>query len=214
MKRATRGGNWTETELKEYASKYKAFTIPVQLQIHGKQRILNLMEVEKILRSAQSIALGDCFCRKKVRKCNSPLDTCLSLNKTAEELITKGLSAKIDLEYALKTLKRAHEAGLVHVTYAIPGKDKPEYICSCCSCCCHSLSGLIKFGMISAVEPSIYIAKSNVQTCINCGKCAERCQFKARSFQDGKMEFDKKRCFGCGLCVTTCPTESIELVSR
>jgi NAD-dependent dihydropyrimidine dehydrogenase PreA subunit len=26
--------------------------------------------------------------------------------------------------------------------------------------------------------------------------------------------FDQTKCFGCGLCVTTCPTKSITLVER
>jgi Pyruvate/2-oxoacid:ferredoxin oxidoreductase delta subunit len=206
--------DWTKTELREYTRKYKAITIPVQVEIRGTQRVLNLTEVQRILANAELIALGECYCRKKVKRCNSPLDTCLSLDKKAEDLITRGLAVKVDLERAVRTLKHAHENGLVHVTYAIAGKEKPEYICSCCSCCCHSLSGLIRFGMINAVASSEYIASNNTQSCINCGKCVQRCPFKARTLQDGKMRFDKTRCFGCGLCVTTCPEGAISLVLR
>ncbi len=206
--------NWTETELKEYESRYKAVTIPVQVRIQGKQRILNLKEVKKILRAAQLIALGDCSCRNKVKKCDAPLDTCLSLNKKAESLISKGLVTRVNLERALKTLERAHEAGLVHITYTIRGKENPEYICSCCSCCCHSLAGLIRFGILGAVVPSKYVARDISQSCINCGKCVQRCPFKARTMEDGKMNFDKTKCFGCGLCASTCPSGSINLVLR
>lgn len=208
------GSDWTETELKKYANKFKAVTIPVKIDIQGKQRVLNLTEVEKFLANAKLIALGECYCRKKVKKCNSPLDTCMSLNKKAEELISRSLAIKVNLEHALKTLKHAHEAGLVHITYATTEEDNPEYICSCCSCCCHALSGLIRFGIINAVASSKYIASNDAQSCVNCGKCVQRCQFKARILQDGKMKFDKTRCFGCGLCVTTCPMESINLVLR
>ena len=206
--------NWTEIELKEYANKYKAVTIPVHVEIQGKQRVLNLKEVERILAEAELIALGECYCRKKIKGCNSPLDTCLSLNEKAKELICKDLAVKVNLEDALRTLKCAHEVGPVHITYAIAGKEKPEYICSCCSCCCHSLSGLIRFGFVNAVASSEYIASNNIHGCINCGKCIQRCQFKARTLQDGKMKFDETRCFGCGLCATTCPTGSISLVLR
>ncbi len=206
--------DWTEGELKEYTNKYKVITIPVQLEIRGKQRVLNLTEVERILSEAELIALGECYCRKKVKRCNSPVDTCLSLNKTAQELINRGSAVKVNIQRALRTLKRAHETGLVHVTATIAGKERPEYVCSCCSCCCHSLSGLIRFGIINAVTYSEYIASNNTQSCINCGKCVQRCQFKARTLQDGIMRFDQTRCFGCGLCVTTCPSGSISLVSR
>ena len=206
--------DWTEPELKEYAKKYNAVTIPVHVDIQGEQRVLNLTETEKILAEAELIGLGECYCRKKVNRCNSPLDTCLSLNKKAEDLTSRGLAVIVNLEHALKILKRTHEAGLVHITYAIAGKEKPEYICSCCSCCCHSLSGLIRFGIANAVVSSEYIASNNTESCVDCGKCVQRCPFKARMLQDGKMRFDEARCFGCGLCVTTCPEGAISLVLR
>jgi ferredoxin len=129
----------------------------------------------------------------------------------AERLIAKGLAKKVNLEEALSALKRAHEYGLVHVTYTYQEKEKPDVICSCCSCCCHSLAGLIRFGFLNAVVASKYVAVLNPETCINCGKCVERCQFKARWLEDGKVKFDKTRCFGCGVCVSTCPTGSISL---
>jgi NAD-dependent dihydropyrimidine dehydrogenase PreA subunit len=31
---------------------------------------------------------------------------------------------------------------------------------------------------------------------------------------DGKKRYDKTRCFGCGLCVSTCPEGAIKLVER
>jgi ferredoxin len=136
------------------------------------------------------------------------------LDKEAEDFITKGLAKKINLEKALEALKRSHEAGLVHITYTFKGKEKPEVICSCCSCCCHSMSALIRFGMPNAVIESKYIATNNPETCLDCGTCVERCQFKARHMKNEKMSFNSSRCFGCGLCVSTCPTQSISLIER
>ena len=205
--------NWTEAELRKFL-RYNGVTIPVQVEIQGKQRILNLTEVERVLVGAKDIALGECSCRKKIGRCDSPVDTCLSLGNRARELIAKGLAVKVDLNHALKTLKRAHEAGLVHITYTIIGREKPQYICSCCTCCCHSLSGLIGLGFLDAVVSSRYVASDKAQSCTDCGKCVQRCPFKARTLQNGKMRFDKTRCFGCGLCATTCPTGSISLVLR
>lgn len=207
--------DWSNEELKDSLGSIKsAVTVPVNLRFDGKQHILDLGEMEKILREARVISIGNCGCREKLHRCDSPLDTCFSLDEEAEESIGKGLAKKVSLSEALDALKRSHEAGLVHGTYTFQGKDKPQVICSCCSCCCHSLSALVRFGVPNPVVASKYVAETNTQTCIDCGKCVERCQFKARHLENGKMIYDRNRCFGCGLCVSTCSTGSISLIER
>lgn len=207
--------DWTSKEIEENLSPIKrAVTVPVNLRFDGKQRVLDLSEMEEILREARLISIGNCGCREKLHRCGAPLDTCFSLDKGAEELISKGLAKKVSLSEALAVLKRSHEAGLVHVTYTFHDKDKPGIICSCCSCCCQSLSALVRFGVHDAVIASKYVAETNNETCIDCGKCVERCQFEARKLENGKLGYDVTRCFGCGLCMSTCPTGSISLVER
>jgi len=194
--------------------KTRGATIPVNVYIEGKKAILDLTEMKKILENAKTIAIGDCACRTRVKKCNAPLDVCFSLDKTAEDRIKKGSVSKVSLEQALDTLKRSHEAGLVHITYTLEGKEKPKLVCSCCSCCCSVMRKMVRTGMPDVIATSKYVAQNNEETCINCGKCVERCQFKARSIINAKLVFNKAGCFGCGLCVSTCPTKSISLVSR
>ena len=207
--------DWTREELEEKLDSIDcAATIPVNLSINGRQTILDLTEVERVLRGARMISIGECGCREKLHRCDAPLDTCFGLDKQAEELVEKGLAKKASLDEALDALKRSHEAGLVHVTYTFKGKEKPEVICSCCSCCCHSLSALVRFGMSDAVVSSKFIAPTDPETCIDCGKCVTRCQFKVRRLEDGKLVYDKSKCFGCGLCLSTCPTGSISLIRR
>jgi Pyruvate/2-oxoacid:ferredoxin oxidoreductase delta subunit len=170
--------------------------------------------MQKLLEESELIAASNCACREKVHGCNAPLAVCFSINGRAKTLIDKGLAKKVTVEEALDALRRTHEAGLVHITLTIKGRNQPEVICSCCSCCCHSLSGLIRFGMSDAVVESKYVASYNSATCINCGKCVSRCQFKANNLENGKVKFDQIRCFGCGVCVSTCPTNSISLIPR
>lgn len=206
--------DWTREEIEEEISSHTAVTIPVNSRIEAQQLILDLSEMKRILNEAKLIALGECYCRKKYQKCDGPIDVCLNLDKEAEEFMSKGLAKKVDLEEALEALRRSHEAGLVHIAYTFTGKEKPEVICSCCSCCCHSMSALVRFGMPEAVTVSKYIAANNPKTCVGCGTCVERCQFKARQLKNGKMTYNSSRCFGCGLCVSTCPTQSNSLVNR
>ncbi len=207
--------DWTRKELEKKLSRISAaITIPVNLRIQGEQRILDFTEMQQILSEAKTISLGNCACREKVRGCNAPLDVCFCLDQAAENYMKKGRARKINLNEAMNTLERAHETGLVHITYTYEGKQKPEVICSCCSCCCHSLAALIRFGMPDAVLASRYVATFSPETCLQCGKCVERCQFKARRMENGVVKFDQTRCFGCGVCVSTCPTGSILLIPR
>ena len=206
--------DWTKEELMEQViDKVTPVTVPVNIAIHGKQTILNLSSVEDILRKADVIAVQECGCRAKLHKCDKPLDVCLTLDSRARDSMKEG-SRRVSLAQALVVLRRSHEAGLVHMAYTFKGSEKPDVICSCCSCCCHSLSAVVRFGIPDHVVASEYIAENNSETCSNCGTCVERCQFHARQLVDDKLAFNQAKCFGCGLCVTTCPTKSIKLIRR
>ncbi len=207
--------DWTKEELqKEYVDKMIAITLPVNISIHGQQAVLNLSSAEELLRDAEVIAVEDCSCRARWHKCDAPLDVCLSIDDEAREAMKRG-ARRISLAQALVVLQRSHKAGLVHMAYWYKDKEKPEIICSCCSCCCHSLSALVRFGIPEAAVASEYIAKQNYDTCSSCGTCVQRCQFKARQLNsDNKLVFNPAKCFGCGLCVSTCPTKSITLAPR
>jgi len=207
--------NWTREELmKDYVGQMTPVTIPVNISIHGQQTILDLTSVESILRNAEIITLEDCGCRTKLHKCDAPLDVCLSLDDEAREAMKRG-AKRISLAHALVVLQRSHQAGLVHLAYTFKGKEKPEVICSCCSCCCHSLSALVRFGIPDHVVASECIAQQNYDTCDNCGTCVQRCQFKARQLNiENRLAFNRAKCFGCGLCISTCPTKSITLTKR
>ncbi|MBD3352774.1 MAG: hypothetical protein GF364_14900 [Candidatus Lokiarchaeota archaeon] len=65
------------------------------------------------------------------------------------------------------------------------------------------------------VVKSAFISKNIDSTkCTNCGKCEERCYFGARRIVHGQMHYEPDLCTGCGLCVSTCPTENIILERR
>lgn len=207
--------DWTREELEEeYVNTMTAVTISVNIHVEGQQRILDLSEMKKILREAKLISLGECGCRKKLKKCDAPLDVCISLDKEAEDMMKQGLARKVSLKQALEALERSHAARLVHIAYTFEGNEKPDVVCSCCSCCCHSMSALVRFGIPEAVVASTYVSVNNSETCINCGTCVERCQFKARYLENDELVFDRTKCFGCGVCISTCPTKSISLAKR
>jgi NAD-dependent dihydropyrimidine dehydrogenase PreA subunit len=209
------GKDWTRDELEEeYIGTMTAVTVPVDIRITGQHRVLDLNEVEQILKKANTISLGDCGCRTRVQKCDAPLDVCVGLDRKAEKMIQNGQAKKVSQKDALEALKRSHDAGLVHIVYTFKDGERPEYVCSCCSCCCHSMSAIVRFGLPDAVVSSKYVAIQEPETCVNCGVCVDRCQFGARVRENGKVTFNEVQCFGCGVCISTCPTGSISLTKR
>jgi ferredoxin len=207
--------DWTREELEDHTvGKMTAVTIPVNISMVGTQRILDMSELENILKRASVISQEECGCRKRIGNCIDPMDGCLGINDLAVELIEKDNAKQITLEEALEAMQRTYDAGFVHMAYTFEGKDEIEYICSCCSCCCHSLSAAIRFGYEDHVFSSKYVAVQDDDKCASCGTCVDRCQFKARTMEDGDLEFLQGKCFGCGLCVETCPEEAISMVDR
>lgn len=207
--------DWTTEEIEEkIVGKMTAVTIPVNISMKGKQSILDLGELEKILKGAELISQTDCECRKRVGNCIDPMDGCIGINDLATEMIKDCGAMQITAEEALEAMRRTYDAGLVHMAYVFEGKDEIEYICSCCSCCCHSLSAAIRFGYEDHVFSSNYVADQDEERCESCGVCVERCHFKARALVDGSLEYSQDACFGCGLCVEICPEGAISMVER
>jgi ferredoxin len=207
--------DWTREHLEEhYIKKIIAVTIPVEVSFSGKQKILDLSELEMILRNAKVISQAECDCRKKMGNCIEPMDGCLCLDEEAIVEIEKYGGKQITVEEALDAMKRTHDAGLVHMAYVYHGNEKPWVICSCCRCCCHSLSAALRFGYSDHVIFSEKIARRDSELCDDCGACQDRCQFQARTMQDGVLIFESEKCAGCGLCLSECPNEAISMVKR
>ena len=208
---------YSEKQLREIANEIdRAVTIPVNTMIKADHRVFDLSEVEKILRKANRITVHDCGCKTEYRNCESPRDVCIGLDEEADYAIEQGTMKvkEIDIEEALDVLRRSHEAGLVHMAYVFNDKDKPNLICSCCSCCCHTLGGLLRYGIHAQVLSSKLIALDDSEKCIDCGECIRRCVFEARKMNKNKLSYDESKCMGCGLCVSTCPTEAISMIPR
>jgi ferredoxin len=192
---------------------YIATTIPVRIDIDAKQAVLSFDEAEEILRSATTLAIGPCGCRKEEQNCDAPIDVCLALDYEERDLY-EGFEP-VSVERALEALRTSHEAGLVHLAYRKPGKPITEF-CSCCSCCCWMFKRLKATDYHEAIVESRFIAKQDPETCVGCGTCVERCPFDAwlPSENGGAPSLAEGRCFGCGVCVTACPADAISLRPR
>lgn len=203
-------------ELEKKLEGVKGLTLPVNVTIEAKQRVLNVSELEEILKKAEIISQGQCHCRidKGDDKCADPMDGCFGLDDFAREGIEKYGEKAVSLEEALEAMKRTYDAGFVHMAYAFKGRAKPDIVCSCCTCCCELLSVAAKIGYSDHIFESRYVSTYDEGMCRLCGTCVDRCQFGARTIENGRLAFDEDGCFGCGVCVNTCPGEAIALAER
>ncbi len=205
--------DWTRKELDNYIKDMKTTTLAANITVEGTHRVLDLSEIEEILRGAEILAQQDCYCREKMGNCKEPMDGCININEEARDMIDKDKGREVSVEEALEAFVRTYDAGFVYMAYEFENQDGIAVICSCCTCCCHSLSAALRFGYRDHVFKSNLIARQDIDKCNDCGHCVERCQFDAREMVEGTLIYNEQMCFGCGLCMT-CPQDAITMVER
>ncbi len=184
--------------------------IPVGETITSKNQVLAYEDALKMLESANALAVTTCVCRKLMKKCDKPLDVCLQLNRGAEYTIKRGTGRKVSLDEAKEILRRAQEAGLVHLTENTPGRS--NVLCNCCSCCCEMLRFASDTKTKGVLAPSRYQAGLDSDACTGCGLCEDICPMNAIAVgSEGVAEIEASSCIGCGLCATVCPSSAISL---
>jgi len=187
--------------------------VAVGKSIAAKDRVHPYEEVKNFIHNAKYIALTNCACRVSVGKCDKPREVCLIFDSAAEFLVERGFARSISREEGMKVLDTAEKTGLVHTSNN--SADRANLICNCCPCCCTVLRGRTELNHPHAFETSRFEARVKSGDCTDCGICAdERCPMKAIEMKDDIAFVHAEKCIGCGLCVTGCPVDAIELVER
>ncbi len=206
----TRGGPITEQSPPLHR------VIPVEEAIPFELQVFPYESASALVESAKSWAVRDCICRVQRRLigqgCDRLLKACLSLAPVEGAFDHDEEARVLTKEEALRLLREAEEAGLVHTTGNY--RDGHFYICNCCTCCCGILRGVAEFRVPTAVAHSDFRADVRAEACSGCGACVERCGFGALSVPAGVCVADPLRCVGCGLCAAACPNGALHLLRR
>ncbi|MBW1924345.1 MAG: 4Fe-4S binding protein [Deltaproteobacteria bacterium] len=181
--------------------------------------VLPSQSVEEIIEKFDDIAVGHCFCRQRQKTLGNPCATdapvlnCFTFGKSARHTTAQGFAKMITKEEALRIMKEAEEAGLVHKAFH-PGANvnRPETsICNCCKDCCDTLN-IWRNGAMPLVNSTYHLSVVDPEACSGCGTCEEKCPTEAIQVnEEGIAQVTADYCFGCGVCARFCPEEAISL---
>ncbi|MGQ9722356.1 MAG: ATP-binding protein [Candidatus Jordarchaeum sp.] len=189
--------------------------IPIEQSLTAKSYVSTYDDLRKIIEKEDGpFCVSECICRKaaemKGQPCSvtSESETCMALGPLGQLYIDNRWGRQVSKKEALEILRKNEEAGLVHQP---SNAQRPEFICSCCGCCCLLLSRLKQFPNPAELIHTNYQAQIDPELCTGCETCVERCQMNALTIVENVSTVNLIRCIGCGNCVPTCPSEAIRL---
>ncbi|MGE5458898.1 MAG: indolepyruvate ferredoxin oxidoreductase subunit alpha [Methanobacterium sp.] len=187
--------------------------ISVQKSLPITTEVLPYEIVSSMIETAEYIALADCACRTSLGNCNKPREVCLIFGAHGKFLVERNKGRRINQQEALQVLDQAEKEGLVHTCNN--SQDEFAVICNCCSCCCTILRGLTALKNPHAFAVSGFVVDYLEADCIGCMACLEdRCPVGAITENGDLAAVEIERCIGCGLCVSVCPTDALQMVRR
>ncbi len=208
-----------ETQLGRVFVQEKALTTENALHVLDYERASN------VIKSASHIGISMCYCRHKMqhldKACDAPMDICMTFNTTGASLIRHGHARKVDISEGLDLLQQAWDANLVQ--FGENNRNRVNFICNCCACCCEAMIAARKLGIMQPVHTSNFVIQSKVNQCKGCGKCVDSCPVDALTLvsannpdkpNSNKVLVDQKLCLGCGVCVRNCKNSALELERR
>ncbi|MFX1379510.1 MAG: 4Fe-4S binding protein [Promethearchaeota archaeon] len=190
-------------------------TIPVKKSVTSDTFISNYDEIKRVIQNSEEpITVANCVCRQSQdlydKHCEQTTlrETCFYFGTTGQLFLDQGWARQVSREEALEILNQAEIDGLVLQS---GNTEYPEFICSCCGCCCAILTKLQKLPRPSRVVSTNFYVNVNSDSCAGCGTCVDRCKINAIKITDKKAKVILKRCIGCGICVPSCFEHAIQL---
>jgi len=203
----------------------RAFVHEPVLSNENALHVLDYERASQVIQSASHRGIGVCYCRHKMehmeRNCEAPMNICMTFNTSAAALTRHGYAREVDVSESLDLLQQAYEENLVQFGENV--RERVNFICNCCGCCCEAMIVARKYGMLNPVHTTNFIPVVDESECNGCGKCVNVCPVEAMTLVSSndpnkpkmkKAKIDEDICLGCGVCVRTCTREGLSLKSR
>ncbi|MCX6032446.1 MAG: 4Fe-4S dicluster domain-containing protein [Chloroflexi bacterium] len=183
--------------------------------------VLLLSEVEEMIEAATTIVVLPCDCRRLGQNCDRPVETCMQFDQVALAALDRGHGRRLTQAEAKALVRRADRKGLMHTGDSEWRQHELRTLCNCCACDCYPFRAAAELGSKDVWPRSRYVAVHDGEQCNLCGSCVKRCHFQA-FYHDGttalvedkvrpNVRFDPGKCWGCGLCANTCPSDAIAM---
>lgn len=191
-------------------------------------QVVPIEEVERIFDFVTSITRFACLCRHVTVGSEQRYCYAVSLAPNGGKLLE--LMREIDPKYligpdtagleslskdkAFAMLREHEEEGLCHTVWTFVAPFIGG-ICNCDNVDCLAMQSTVTYG-VPVLFRAEYVAEVDPDLCTGCRDCMRLCQFGAISYSAAleKTVIDLRRCYGCGICRSACPSDAIVLKER
>lgn len=195
-------------------------TIPIHKSIEVRHEVSGFDSVLNLLKECEGpFAIAECICRKKKSikgkdcKITDRKETCLGLGSFSKFGASINLGRIISKDEAISIIEQNQKEGLI---LQPSNSKKPDFICSCCGCCCELLKVHKKLPKPLDFWATNFNAVVNSELCSGCGTCEDYCQVNAVKVNEEEQRayVNNDKCLGCGNCVVNCPDDAIKLTKK
>ncbi|MFC1874327.1 ATP-binding protein [Chloroflexota bacterium] len=177
--------------------------VPRWKSIQDVPGVLPYEDIRQILKAQEFLVLAPCGCKRSYRnrECGIPHESCITVGRTAQYNLSRGVGREITYEEALEVIEKYDQYPVINLT--VNQKDIGQLVCNCHWCCCIAMSSAQKSRFVAEVDP---------EKCLGCRTCVSRCQYGAAQMiphESGeRARIDPDICRGCGCCVITCSAQA------